>query len=225
MIDLMLLLVIVLVVILGLVAAVLFIPVDILLRLCKEGLLTRLLMSFKLVKGLAAGGIDIGQGKREFRLQIIGITVLRRDLEEKEEAKKKKKKKEKKKEKEKEEKEKEKEKGKKKPPDWKKIVWDADVLYDSGKKLAVALITTISLKRLDGKVKVGLSDAGQTGMFTGLLYAGNGITKGFLPESRIEIEPSFEQERLDADFEIELKLPLYKLVIPLIRFFRRIKKL
>ena len=73
-------------------------------------------------------------------------------------------------------------------------------------------------------MKVGLSDPYQTGMLIGFLYAGSGIAKAFLPETSLEIEPAFDKEQMDADIEIGLSLPLFKVVIPLIRFFRRIRK-
>ncbi len=73
-------------------------------------------------------------------------------------------------------------------------------------------------------MKVGLSDPCQTGMLIGFLYAGSGIAKAFLPETSLEIEPAFDKEQMDADIEIGLSLPLFKTVIPLIRFFRRIRK-
>jgi hypothetical protein len=60
-------------------------------------------------------------------------------------------------------------------------------------------------------------------MLVGFLYAGSGIAKAVLPESELEIEPSFDKERMDADIETELRLPLFKVVIPLIRFFRRVR--
>jgi len=36
-------------------------------------------------------------------------------------------------------------------------------------------------------------------MLIGFLYAGSGIAKAFLPETDLEIEPSFEEEQMDAD--------------------------
>jgi hypothetical protein len=72
-------------------------------------------------------------------------------------------------------------------------------------------------------VKVGLSDPAQTGMLVGFLFAGSGIANAVLPESELELEPSFYKEQMDADIETELSLPLFKVVIPLIRFFRRVR--
>ena len=194
-----LILLIVLAIIVVLIAAALLIPVDISVRFFKEGVLAQGSMSFRFLMGTVSGRIDFNHEKREFRLRVLGVTLLRKDLERNE-------------------------KPEKKPTDWKKIVGNANELYDAGKDLAGALTKNISIKRLGGRMKVGLSDPYQTGMLIGFLYAGSGIAKAFLPETHLEIEPSFEEEMMDADIETGLSLPLFKTVIPFIRFFRRIRK-
>ena len=196
--DIILILLIVLAIIVVLIAAALLIPVNISLRLFKDGPLAQVRMSFGFLMGIVSGRMDFNHEKREFRLRVLGVTLLRRDLEERKEEK--------------------------KPTDWKKIVGNANKLYDAGKDLAGALTKNISIKRLGGRMKVGLSDPYQTGMLIGFLYAGSGIAKAFLPETSLEIEPAFDKEQMDADIEIGLSLPLFKIVIPLIRFFRRIRK-
>ena len=201
--DLILILAIVLVILVALLAAALLIPADISLRPFKEGPLAQLCVSFRFLKGIASGRLDVSTAKREFRLRVLGVTILRKDLKKTEAEEKKKK--------------------KKKPTDWKKLVWNANELYDAGMDLVGALTKNTSVKRLRGKVKVGLSDPAQTGMLIGFLYAGSGIAKAVLPESELEIEPSFDKERMDADIETELRLPLFKVVIPLILFFRRVR--
>jgi len=207
--DLILILAIVLVILVALLAAALLIPADISLRPFKEGPLAQLCVSFRLLKGISSGRLDVSTAKREFRLRVLGVTILTKDLKKTDSAKKEKKKKEE----------------KEKPTDWKELVWHANELYDAGKELVAALTKNTSVKRLRGKVKVGLSDPAHTGMLVGFLYAGRGIAKAVLPESEleIEIEPSFDKERMDADIETELRLPLFKVVIPLIRFFRRVR--
>jgi hypothetical protein len=201
MMDLILILAIVLAIIVALIAAVLLIPVDISLRLFKKGDLTQLCISFRLLMGIASGRLHFSSEKREFRFRVLGVTALRKDLKKEEDEKKK----------------------KQTPTDWKKLVWNANELYDAGKELAGAITKNTSVKRLRGKVKVGLSDPAQTGMLVGFLYAGSGIANAVLPESELEIEPSFDKEQMDADIETELSLPLFKVVIPLIRFFRRVR--
>ena len=196
--DIILILLIVLAIIVVLIAATLLIPVNISLRLFKDGPLAQVRMSFGFLLGIVSGRMDFNHEKREFRLRVLGVTLLRRDLEERKEEK--------------------------KPTDWKKITWNANELYDAGKDLAGALTKNLSIKRLGGRMKVGLSDPYQTGMLIGFLYAGSGIAKAFLPETSLEIEPAFDKEQMDADIEIGLSLPLFKVVIPLIRFFRRIRK-
>ncbi|MBL7117344.1 MAG: DUF2953 domain-containing protein [Candidatus Syntrophoarchaeum sp.] len=200
--DMILILLIVLAIIVVLIVAALLIPVDISLRLFKEGPLAQVRMSFGFLMGTASGRMDFSHEKQEFQLRVMGVTLLRRDLEGR----------------------KEEEEEQKKPTDWKRIVGNANELYDAGKELAGALTKCLSIKRLGGKVKVGLSDPSQTGMLIGFLYAGSGIAKAFLPETQLEIEPSFEEEQMDADIGIGLSLPLFKIVIPVIRFFRRTKK-
>ncbi len=201
--DLILILAVVLVIIVALLAAALLIPADISLRPVKEGPLAQLCVSFRLLKGISSGRLDVSSAKREFRLRVLGVTILTKDLKKTDPAK----------------------KEKKKPTDWNKLVWNANELYDAGMDLVGALTKNTSVKRLRGKVKVGLSDPAQTGMLIGFLYAGSGIAKAILPESEleIEIEPSFDKVRMDADIETELRLPLFKVVIPLILFFRRVR--
>lgn len=194
---------IVLAIIVILIAATLLIPVDISLRLLKEGLLAEGRISFALLMGTASGHIDFSPEKRTLRLQVLGVTLLKRPLEKREK----------------------KPKEEKPPTDWKKLLENANGLYAAGKELARALTKNVSIKRLGGRVKVGLSDPAQTGMLVGFLYAGSGIAKAFLPEARLEIEPSFEEEQMDADLELGLSLPLFKMIIPLIRFFRRTRKI
>jgi hypothetical protein len=203
--DLILILAIVLVILVALLAAALIVPADISIRPFKEGPLAQLGVSFRLLKGLSSGRLEVSTAKREFRLRVLGVTILRKDLKKEEENEDKWKKK------------------KKKPTDWKKLVWNANEFYDAGKELVGALTKNTSVKRLSGKVKVGLSDPAHTGMLVGFLYAGSGIAKTVLPESELEIETSFYKERMDADIETELRLPLFKVVIPLIRFFRRVR--
>jgi len=200
-----LILLIVLAIITVLIAAALLIPIDITIRLFKEGPLAQVRISFALLMGTASGRVDFSPEKREFRLQVLGITLLKRPLEKKKREKK--------------------PKEEKPPTDWKKLVENADELYAAGKELARALTKNISIKRLGGRVKVGLSDPAQTGMLVGFLYAGSGIAKAVLPETRFEIEPSFEEEQMDADLELGLSLPLFKTIIPFIRFFRGTRKI
>lgn len=190
---------IVLAIIVVLIAAALLIPVDLSVRFFKEGALAQGSMSFRFLMGTVSGRLEFMPEKREFQLRVLGVTFLRKDL-------------------------KRKEKPEKKPTDWKKIVGNTNELYDAGKDLVGALTKNLSIKRLGGRMKVGLSDPYQTGMLIGFLYAGSSIAKAFLPETHLEIEPSFEEEMMDADIETGLSLPLFKTIIPLIRFFRRIRK-
>jgi hypothetical protein len=200
--DMILILLIVFAIIVVLIAATLLIPVDISLRLFKEGPLAQVGMSFGFLMGAVSGRIDFSPEKRDFRLKVLGITFLRRPLEKRGEKPK-----------------------EEKHTDWKKIIWNANELYAAGKDLVRALTKNLSIKRLGGKVKIGLSDPAQTGMLIGFLYAGSGIAKAFLPETHLEIEPSFEEEQIDADLELGLSLPLFKTISPLIRFFRRTRKI
>ncbi|MFV9678070.1 MAG: DUF2953 domain-containing protein [Methanosarcinales archaeon] len=194
--TLLLILAIVFALIIVLIVATLLIPADISLRLFKDGALAEVQVAFGVLMGIVSGHLDFSTEKQEFRLRVLGATVITKDLVEE----------------------------KKEPTDWKKLVVNANELYDAGKGLALALTKNIAIKRFKGKMKVGLSDPYETGMLTGFLYAGCGIAHAFLPETEIEIEPSFVQEQMDADIELGLSLPLFKIVIPVIRFFRRTRK-
>ncbi|MEA2033795.1 MAG: hypothetical protein U9N41_09470, partial [Euryarchaeota archaeon] len=73
-----LILLIVLVIIVVLIAATLLIPVDISLRLFKKGPLAQVQMSFGFLMGIASGRMDFSSEKREFRLRVLRVTLLRR---------------------------------------------------------------------------------------------------------------------------------------------------
>jgi len=194
--TLLLILAIVFAFIIALIVATILIPADISLRLFKDGTLAEVQVAFGILMGIVSGRLDFSTEKQEFRLRVLGATVITKDLVEE----------------------------KKEPTDWKKLVVNANELYDAGKDLALALTKNIAIKRFKGKMKVGLSDPYETGMLTGFLYAGGGIAHAFLPETELEIEPSFVQEQMDADIELGLSLPLFKIVIPVIRFFRRTRR-
>ena len=194
--TLLLILAIVFAIIIALIVATLLIPADISLRLFKDGTLAEVQVAFGVLMGIVSGRLDFSTEKQEFRLRVLGATVITKDLVEE----------------------------KKEPTDWKKLVVNANELYDAGKDLALVLTKNIAIKRFKGKMKVGLSDPYETGMLTGFLYAGCGIAHAFLPKTELEIEPSFVQEQMDADIELGLSLPLFKIVIPVIRFFRRTRK-
>jgi hypothetical protein len=202
-----LILLVVLAILVALIAAALFIPVDISIRLITDGPLAEGLISFGFLKGAASGHVKFSPGKQEFRLRVLGFPILRRPFEKREEKQRKEKPKE------------------KKPTDWTKSIGDANELYVAGKELAGVLIKNTSLKKLRGRAEIGLPDPAQTGMLVGFLCAGCGIATAFMPETRLEFAPSFEEEKLDADVELELSLPLFKLIIPAIRFFRSTRKL
>jgi hypothetical protein len=138
-------------------------------------------------------------------LLVLGFTLLRRPLEMRAEKKR--------------------AKAEKPPTDWKKVALHAGELYAAVKALAGALVKNTTLKRVAGTVKLELPDPAQTGMLVGCLYAGSGIAKAFLPQTDIEIEPSFAEEKLDADVKLELSLPLFKVIIPVIRFFHSTRKI
>ncbi len=195
--EMLLILAVVLAFIFALIAATLLIPVEISLRLFKEGHLAEVQMSFVFLRGMASGRLGFSSEKREFRLRVLGGTIIKKDITKKEE----------------------------KPTNWEKLVVNANELYDAGKDFTVALTKNISMKRLEGRVKVGLSDPYQTGVLAGFLYAGSGIANAFVPVTRLEIVPSFVKEQMDTDIEIVISLPLFTIVIPAIRFFRRVKKI
>jgi len=181
-----------------LIVATLLIPADISLRLFKDGALAEVQVVFGVLMGIVSGRLNFSTKRQEFRLRVLGATVITKDLVE--------------------------EKKEEEPTEWKKLVVNANELYDAGKGLALALTKNIAIKRFKGKMKVGLSDPYETGMLTGFLYAGCGMAHAFMPKAELEIEPSFVQEQMDADIELRLSLPLFKIVIPVIRFFRRTRK-
>ena len=192
-----LILLVFLAILVALIAAVLFIPVDISIRLVKDGFTAEGKFSFGILRGAASGHVDFSSEKQEFRLQVLGFVLLRKPVEKKE----------------------------KKPTDWKKRIGNANEFYTAGKELARALISNLTLKRCKVRAEIGLPDPAQTGMLFGVLYAGSSIATAFMPETRLEFTPSFAEEKLDANVELELRLQLFKMVIPAIRFFRRTRPL
>ncbi|MCK4398774.1 MAG: hypothetical protein KAV25_07260, partial [Methanophagales archaeon] len=99
--EMLLILAVVLAFILALIAATLLIPVDISLRLFKEGPLAEVRMSFVFLRGMASGRLGFSSEKREFRLRVLGGTIIKKDITKKEE----------------------------KPTDWEKLVVNANELY------------------------------------------------------------------------------------------------
>jgi len=193
-----------------LVVATLVIPADITIRLLKEGPVAEVGVSFRLLLGALTGRIEYSAERNEFRVRILGLKLFRRPLERrtvgKAEAKKR-------------------EKREKEGPDWKAMITNADELYSAGKELVSALTRHLSLKRVQGKLAVGLPDAAETGMLTGALYAVRSIANAASPQAYFEIEPSFYEEKMDADVAVALSLPLVTIMAPVIRFLWKMRKI
>ena len=193
-----------------LVVASLLIPADISVRLVKEGPVAEVKVYFGLLFGALAGRIEYGADLNEFQAQILGLTVFRRPQERRAVGK---------------GEEKTREKTKKKGTNWKTVLANADELYSAGKELMRALKRHLSLKRAHGRLAVGLPDAAETGMLTGALYAGRGITNAAFPQAYCEIESSFHEEKLDTDVALEFSLPLVTILAPVIRFLWKMRKI
>lgn len=193
-----------------LVVATLLIPADISIRLVKEDPIAEVEVSFGLLLGALAGRIEYSAERNEFQVRILGLTLFRRPRERRTVGKAEEKKREKK---------------EKKGPDWKTVTTNADELYGAGKELVSALTRHLSLKRVRGKLVVGLPDAAETGMLTGALYAGRGIANAASPQAYFEIEPSFHEEKMGADVAVALSLPLLSIIAPVTRFLWKMRKI
>ena len=193
-----------------LIVAALVIPADIAVRLLKEGPVAEVGVSFRLLLGALVGRIEYNAERQEIQARILGLTLFRRPLErptvEKAEEKKR-------------------AKTEKKRPNWKTLVANADELYSAGKEFVRALTRHLSLKRVHGKLVVGLPDAAETGILTGALYAGRGVINAAFPQADIEVEPSFGEAKMDANIAIELNLPLVTIITPVSRFLWRMRKI
>ena len=193
-----------------LVVATFLIPADISVRLVKEGPVAEVEIAFGLLLGALFGRFEYSVERQEFQARILGLTLFRRPLERRMVGK---------------AEEKKPEKREKEGPDWKTILTNADELYSAGKELVSALNRHLSRKRIRGKLVVGLPDVAETGMLTGALYAGRGVINAAFPEADIEIEPSFHEEKMDANVVMELSLPLVTIIAPVIRFLWRMRKI
>ena len=192
-----------------LIVATLLIPAGISVKLLKEGPIAEVRVSFRLLLGALTCHIEYSAERNEFQARILGLTLLRRPLERvagKTEEKKR-------------------EKKEKKGPDWKTMMKSANELYDAGKELVSGLTRHLSLRRVRGKLVVGLPDAAETGILTGALYAGRGIANAAFPHAYLEIEPAFGEEKMNADITMELSLPLVTIMAPVIRFLWRMRKI
>jgi hypothetical protein len=189
-----------------LLAAALLIPATVSLTLVKEGPAADFQVAFGIMKGIISGIVHVTPERRHVQLKVGRFTLLTRPLAQKEEHKRKR-------------------KTAKKHPEVKDLLVNADVLFVAGKDLVRALTRHIALTNLTGKVELGLADPAETGMLTGLLYAGSGIMQALLPQTQLAIAPSFDEERLDARLELQLRLRLICLIRPLIRFLRRTRQL
>ncbi len=194
-----------------LVAAALLIPMDIALRLVKDGPITEVRVAFRLLFGVLAGHVEYSAERNEFVARIMGITLFRRPRA-RAKAQKKAKKPEKK--------EKEKE-----GPEWTTMVANAGDLYGAGTEFVRALTRHISLQRVRGNFAVGLPDAAETGILTGAFYAGCGLTNARFPQAHLEIEPSFGEEKMDTNVAVELSVPLATIMTPVIRFLWKVRKI
>ena len=189
-----------------LLAAALLIPATVSLTLVKEGPAADFRVAFGIMKGIISGIVHVTPEKRHVQLKVGRFTLLTRPLAQKEEPKRKRKK-------------------AKKHTEVKDLLVNADVLFVAGKDLVRALTRNIALTNLTGKVELGLADPAETGMLTGLLYAGSGIMQALLPQTQLAIAPSFDEERLDARLELQLRLQLGYLIRPLLRFLRQTRQL
>jgi hypothetical protein len=193
-----------------LVVATLLIPADISVRLVKEGPVAEVEVSFGLLLGALTGRVAYSAERNEFQARILGLTLFRRPLERRTVGKAEEKKREKK---------------EKKGHDWKTVTTNADEMYSAGKELVSALTRHLSLKRVCGKLVVGLPDAAETGRMTGALYAGRGIANAAIPQAYFEIEPSFGEEKMGADVTVALSLPLVTIMAPVTRFLWKMRKI
>jgi hypothetical protein len=193
-------------VVLLLLAAALLIPATVSLTLVKEGPAADFRVAFGIMRGIISGIVHVTPEKRHVQLKVGRFTLLTRPLAQKEEPKRKRKK-------------------AKRHTGVKDLLVNADVLFVAGKDLVRALTRHVSLTNLTGKVELGLPDPAETGMLTGLFYAGSGIMQALLPQTQFELTPSFDEERLDARLELQLRLRLICLIRPLIRFLRQTRQL
>jgi hypothetical protein len=189
-----------------LLAAALFIPAAVSITLMQDGPLADVRVAFGLVKGAVSAIIHVTPERREYHLKVFRLTLLTRPLVKKERARERKRK-------------------KAKRPEVKDLLVNADALFAAGKELVRALTKRVSLANVNGTVRIGLADPAATGMLTGFLYAGGGIVQALLPQAHLEIAPSFEEERLDARLDVQLKLRLVRLIGPLVRFLWRTRQL
>jgi len=192
-------------VVLLLLAAALLIPATVSLTLVKEGPAADFQVAFGLLMGIISGIVHVTPERRYVQLKAGRFTLLTRPLAQKEEHKRKR-------------------KTAKKHTEVKDLLINADVLFVAGKDLVRALTRHIALTNLTGKVELGLADPAETGMLAGLLYAGSGIMQALLPQTQLAIAPFFDEERLDARLELQLRLRLGYLIRPLLRFLRQTRQ-
>lgn len=186
-----------------LLAATLLIPATVSLTLVKEGPHADFRVAFGIMKGLIAGIVHVTPERRQVQLKAGRLTLLTRPLAQKEEPKR---------------------KPAKRHLEVRDLLVHADVLFVAGKDLVRALTRHIALTNLTGKVELGLADPAETGMLTGLVYAGSGIMKAILPQTQLEVTPLFDEERLDARLELQLQLQLVYLIRPLLRFLHQTRQ-
>ena len=192
-------------VVLLLLAAALLIPATVSLTLVKEGPAADFQVAFWLLMGIISGIVHVTPERRYVQLKAGRFTLLTRPLAQKEEHKRKR-------------------KSAKRHTEVRDLLINADVLFVAGKDLVRALTRHIALTNLTGKVELGLADPAETGMLAGLLYAGSGIMQALLPQTQLAIAPAFDEERLDARLELQLRLRLGYLIRPLLRFLRQTRQ-
>ena len=84
-------------------------------------------------------------------------------------------------------------------------------------RLLNALGRSVAMEQLNGEVRVGLGDPGQTGMLVGLTHAIGGIVSPWTDVSDLTLQPVFDEAVLEGKLEMKLRLRLLRLVGPATR--------
>jgi len=85
-------------------------------------------------------------------------------------------------------------------------------------RLVSDLLNGIKIKRLESNVTFGLSDPADTGMLCGLLHSVAGLAYSRCRHCSFSINPVFMNPMMDFRGDIEIRVRVYSLIFPMLKF-------
>ena len=114
-------------------------------------------------------------------------------------------------------KEKEKHKKPRSFPNIQKIVSQLPHISGPISNFPSVLTRSVKLKRMRLRFRFGLGDPAQTGILYGLLQPVIASITSIADRREVEVEPVFNEETLEGSLELDLRIWLFKIVVPALK--------